>query len=73
MQVGWVKIADFRRITGFISKTVQDRHILPIKVEQEVVCALSNGDIADDLECPLTIPNHPIFCISHRHSQLRNG
>jgi len=29
MQVGWVKIGDFRRITGFISKTVQDRHILP--------------------------------------------
>ena len=32
-----------------------------------------NGDIADDLECPLTIPNHPIFCILHRHSYLRNG
>ena len=73
MQVGWVKIGDFRRITGFISKTVQDRHILSIKVESEVVCALSNVDIADDLECPLTTPNHPIFCISHRHSQLRNG
>ena len=23
MQVGWVKIGDFRRITGFISKTVR--------------------------------------------------
>jgi len=22
-----------------------------------------DGDIADDLECPLTTPNHPIFCI----------
>ena len=33
MQVGWVKIGDFRRITGFISKTVQDRHILPLEVE----------------------------------------
>jgi len=73
MQVGWVKIGDFRRITGFISKTVQDRHIVSIKVEQEVVCSLSNADIAVDLECPLTTPNHPIFCISHRHSQLRNG
>ena len=30
---GVVKIGDFRRITGFISKTVQDRHILRIKVE----------------------------------------
>jgi len=33
MQVGWVRIGDFWLITGFISKTVQDRHILPIKVE----------------------------------------
>jgi len=48
MQVGWVKIGDFRQITGYISKTVQDRHIVYIKVELEVVWALSNGDIADD-------------------------
>ena len=27
MQVRWVKIGDFRQITGYISKTVQDRHI----------------------------------------------
>jgi len=27
MQVGWVKIVDFRQITGYISKTVQDIHI----------------------------------------------
>ena len=32
------------------------------------VCALSTGDIADELECPLTTQNHPIFCILHRHS-----
>jgi len=50
MQVGLVKIGDFRQITGYISKTVQDRRIVSIKVEWEVVCALSNGDIADDLE-----------------------
>jgi len=73
MQVGWVKIGDFWLITGYMSKAVQDRHIVSIKVEQEVVCALSNGDIAVDLECPLTTPNRPIFCIFHRHSQLRNG
>jgi len=36
MQVGWVKIGDFRQITGYISKTVQDRRMLSIKVEQEV-------------------------------------
>jgi len=68
MQVRWVKIGNFRQITGYISKTVKDRHIVSIKVEQEVVCALSNGDIAVDLECPLTTPNHLIFCILHRHS-----
>ena len=50
MQVGWVKIGDFRQITGYISKTVQDRRMVSVKVEQEVVCALSTGDTADDLE-----------------------
>ena len=52
MQVGWVKIGDFRQITGYrpMSKTVHDRHIVSIKVEWEVLCALSNVDIADDLE-----------------------
>jgi len=54
--MGWVKIGDFRQITGYISKTVQDRHIVSIKVEYEVICALSNGDIAVGLECPLTTP-----------------
>ena len=33
MQVEWVKIRDFRQITGYISKTVKDRHIVSIKVE----------------------------------------
>jgi len=49
-EVGWVKTGDFRQITGYISKTVQDRCTVSIKVEEEVVCALSNGDIADDTE-----------------------
>ena len=64
MQVGWVKIGDFRQITGYISKTVQDRRMVSIKVEYEVVCALSNGDIADDLERPLSAQTTPIctFC-----------
>jgi len=72
MQVGWVKIGDFRHITGYISKTVKDRHIVSIKVEYEVVYALSNNDIAHDLECPLTTPSHPIFCILHRHSVIHS-
>ena len=71
--VGQTNVGDFRQITGYISKTVKDRHIVSIKIEQEVLCALSNGDIAVDFQCPLTTPNHPIFCISYRHSQLRNG
>ena len=29
----WVKIGDFRQITGYISKTVQDRRTVSIKVE----------------------------------------
>jgi len=29
---GLVKIGDFRQITGYISKTVQDRRIVSIKV-----------------------------------------
>jgi len=37
-------------MTRYISKTARDRHIVSIKVECEVVCALLNPDIADDLE-----------------------
>ena len=33
MQVEWVKIGDFRQIAGYISKTVQDRRMVSIKVE----------------------------------------
>ena len=33
MQVWWVKISDFPQITGYISKTVQDRRMVSIKVE----------------------------------------
>ena len=35
MEVGWVKIGHFRRKTRYNSKTVQDRRIVSIKVEQE--------------------------------------
>ena len=33
MQVGWVKIVDFRQITGYIWKKVQDRRMVSIIVE----------------------------------------
>jgi len=32
MQVGWVKIGDFRQITGYFSKPVQDRRMVSIKL-----------------------------------------
>jgi len=46
-RVWWVKVSKYRQITRYISKTVKDRRIVSIR-------ALSNGDIADDLEWPLT-------------------
>ena len=30
MQVGWVKIGNIRQITGYISKTVQDRRMVSL-------------------------------------------
>jgi len=56
-----------RRLTtnNRLSKTVQDRRMVSIKVEQEVVCALLNGDIADDLEWPISAPNYPNLYILH--------
>ena len=30
MQAGWVKIGDFRHISGYISKMVKDRHVVSI-------------------------------------------
>ena len=40
--------SDFRPICGYISETVKDRGI--VTMEDEVVCALSNGAVFDDLE-----------------------
>jgi len=49
MQVRWVKIGHFVRKAHYNSKAVQDRCIVSIKVELEVVYALSNGYVACDL------------------------
>jgi len=46
MHVWYVKIGDFRQITRYNSKMAQ----VSISVEWEVVCTLSNGDIADNFE-----------------------
>ena len=66
MQVGWVKIGDFRQIAGYISKTIQDRRMVSIEVE----CVLSNGDIAHDLECPLTTRNHAGVAIQANYDYI---
>jgi len=71
MQVGWVKIGHFWRKTRYNSKTVQDRRIVSIKVAKEVVWALSNGYVADDLWWSST-PNHPNFYIFRRLSYLHS-
>jgi len=51
---------------------VQDRCIVSLKVEQKVICAVSNGDIADDFGWPKP-PNHPYFDILHCLSYLLIG
>jgi len=58
---GGSKSVTFSQITGYMSKTVQDRS--------------NRKSYADWWHCrwPWVPPNHPIFCILHRHSQLRNG
>jgi len=65
MQVRYIKIGDFREITCNNSKIVQDKHIVSVKVDQEFLGALSNGDIADDLGSPLTPHTSPnsTFCV----------
>ena len=34
MQAGWVRIGDYRQITGYISKTVNDRHPVTVFIER---------------------------------------
>ena len=41
--------SNFWNISDDILKTVQDSLIVYIKLKQEVVCALSNGYVANDL------------------------
>jgi len=55
-----------------MSKTVRDSLIVSIKFEYEVVCALSNGYVADDLGWPLSTLNHLNFYILHCLMHLRN-
>jgi len=61
MQAGWVKIVYFRRKTHYNSKTVQDRRIVSIKVENRKSCTLSSGYVSDDIWWPITPKTTPIF------------
>ena len=44
-----IKIHDFRPISRFISEMIQER-VITNEPQQELVCALSNGAISNDLE-----------------------
>jgi len=44
------KFGDFRWKLSFISETARDRAIVTIERQYEVICALSHGDISNDLE-----------------------
>jgi len=46
------KVATFSTLN--ISETSRDRAIVTIERQLEVVCALSNGDVSNDLDGPLT-------------------
>jgi len=45
----WWSGLKFQRKTHYNSKMVQDRRIVSITVEWDVISALSNGDVTDDL------------------------
>jgi len=63
---------NFWKISDNISKTVRDSIIVSFKFEQEVVCALSNNYVADDLGWPLSTLNDLNFYILHCLMHLRN-
>jgi len=75
MQVGWVKIGDFRQITGYISKTVQDRRMVSTGTGQDrtsyALCRMVT--LRMTLSDPLLPQTTTNFYILHRHSYLRNG
>jgi len=73
MQVGWVKIGDFRQITAAISRKRYKIDACFLLKSNRKSYALYRLVAWSDLDCPLTAPNHSIFCILHRHSYLRNG
>ena len=63
---------NFWKISDNISKMVRDSLIVSIKFELEVVCALLNGYVAEDLGWHLSKLNHLNFYILHCLMHLRN-
>ena len=62
------KNCDFWQITHHVSKVVQDRRIISMKGEWDVVCTVSNVDIADDLnwsQSPQIIPMFMFLVFVH--------
>jgi len=45
-----IYISHIRPIYGYMWETVQDRVIITMERQKEIICALSNHDISDDLE-----------------------
>ena len=53
-----------------ISETTRDRAIVTIERQQEVVCALSHGDISNDLDGPLPgFQGRDIFEVEYRKNK----
>ena len=56
MQVGWVKIGDFRQINGYISKMVKDRPIVLLKSNRKSYALYRMVALPMNLSAPLTTP-----------------
>jgi len=71
MQVGWVRIRHFRRKMRYNSKTLQDRHIVSIKLNRKLYALYQMAMFPMTLVTP-NPPNNPNFCIFRRLSYLRS-
>jgi len=68
----WHKNRDSQPVSRFISEMIQDKAIVTVERQQEIVCDLLNGAISSDLEWPLTKiskADHSLFGAEY----LRNG
>ena len=54
-------IYGFRQITRCVSKIIQNIRIVSVKGEEELICTLSNDDIADVTDVNLITPKLPLM------------